>query len=71
MKIVCAWCGKDMGEKDGRGVEGVTHGQCKQCFTKFMAKLESNTSARDKQDGRKGGNKGGTKLWGGHYLHAD
>ena len=71
MKIVCAWCGKDMGEKDGRGVEGVTHGQCKQCFTKFMAKVESNTRARDKQNGRKGGTKGGTKLRGRHYLHTD
>ncbi len=24
MKIVCAWCGKDMGEKDGKGVEGAS-----------------------------------------------
>lgn len=52
MKIVCAWCNKNMGEKNGRGVEGVTHGMCKQCLAKFMAKVESNISARDEQDER-------------------
>lgn len=50
MKIVCAWCNENMGEKNGRGVEGVTHGMCKQCFAKFMAKVESNISARDEHD---------------------
>ncbi len=28
MRIVCAWCNKDMGEKDGKGVGGVSHGLC-------------------------------------------
>ncbi len=50
IKIVCAWCNKNMGEKNGRGVEGVTHGLCKQCFAKFRVKVESNISARDEQD---------------------
>ena len=35
LKIECAWCGKYMGEKDGYGVEGVTHGMCKQCSAKL------------------------------------
>jgi hypothetical protein len=39
-----------MGEKNGRGIEGVTHGICKQCFAKFMAKVESNIGAGDEQD---------------------
>ena len=50
MKIVCAWCNKNMGEKNGRGVKGVTHGICKQCFAKFMAEAEINIGARDEQD---------------------
>lgn len=29
--IRCAWCGRDMGEKDGQGQEGVSHGICKSC----------------------------------------
>ena len=31
MRVVCAWCGRDMGAKDGHGVAGVSHGLCKQC----------------------------------------
>ncbi len=50
MKIVCAWCNKNMGEKNGRGVDGVTHGICKQCFAKFMAKVEGTIGARGGQD---------------------
>ncbi len=50
MKIVCAWCNKNMGEKNGRGVKGVTHCICKQCFAKFMAKVESNIGAGGEQD---------------------
>lgn len=34
IKIVCAWCGKDMGTKDGKGVEGITHGICPECLIK-------------------------------------
>ena len=35
LKIVCAWCGADMGEKDGEGVEGISHGMCEECEVKF------------------------------------
>ncbi len=24
LKVVCAWCGADMGEKDGHGIEGTS-----------------------------------------------
>ena len=34
MKVVCAWCGADMGEKDGLGNTGTTHGICEKCFRK-------------------------------------
>lgn len=39
LKIVCAFCGKDLGEKDGEGVEGVSHGCCDECFKKRVADL--------------------------------
>ncbi len=41
MKIVCAWCGKDMGEKDGKGMEGVSHGLCNECLVKLMAEVKN------------------------------
>jgi len=31
MDIICAWCGKKIGKKDSKGVEGKTHGLCKDC----------------------------------------
>ena len=34
IKVICAWCGKDMGEKDGQGAEGISHGMCDKCYTK-------------------------------------
>ncbi len=37
MKIVCAWCGKDMGEKNANYEDGVSHGMCEECFTKIKA----------------------------------
>jgi len=37
IKVVCAWCGKDMGEKDGQGQEGVSHGMCEECGAKVIA----------------------------------
>jgi len=29
--IHCAWCGLFLGEKEGNGVEGVSHGICDKC----------------------------------------
>jgi len=36
MKIVCAWCGKPMGEKDGQGQEGISHGMCEECHERLV-----------------------------------
>ena len=47
MKIVCAWCGKDMGEKDSDGVEGISHGVCEQCLKELKAETTSQISAED------------------------
>ena len=32
MNVICAWCGKKMGEKDGQGVEGDSHSICDDCL---------------------------------------
>mgnify|MGYP001593043777 FL=1 len=32
LKVVCMYCGAGMGEKDGQGVEGISHGICEQCW---------------------------------------
>lgn len=37
MKIVCAWCGREVGWKDGRGEKGVSHGLCRECLTRMEA----------------------------------
>ncbi len=37
LKVVCAWCGVDLGEKDGKGEEGVSHGMCEKCFAKVRS----------------------------------
>ncbi len=34
MKVVCAWCGKDMGEKEPLDDPSVTHGICQECYHK-------------------------------------
>lgn len=31
LEIKCAWCGKDMGSKDGQCVTGVSHSMCEDC----------------------------------------
>ena len=34
LQVVCAWCGKSMGEKDGEGIEGFSHSICQSCWQK-------------------------------------
>lgn len=41
MRIICAWCGKDMGEKEGKGVEGTSHSICDECADKVVAEMAS------------------------------
>jgi hypothetical protein len=40
MKRVCAWCGKPMGEKDGRGQSGTSHGICPACEARLHGELD-------------------------------
>ena len=41
MKIICPWCKKDMGEKNGEGVEGISHCICEECFGQLEKKVEN------------------------------
>lgn len=34
LKVVCAWCGKELGEKEGP--EGITHGICDNCLLRYF-----------------------------------
>jgi len=36
MTIVCAWCGRILGEKQGTGT---THGICPQCLAKLQVEM--------------------------------
>ena len=38
LKVECAWCGKDMGEKDGQGQEGTSHSICDECAAKMRGR---------------------------------
>jgi hypothetical protein len=42
MKIVCAWCGRGMVEKDGKRTEETSHGICGECIAKLEAKCADN-----------------------------
>lgn len=41
MEIICAYCGKHMGFKDGEGTRGVSHGICIECFHFQVLQLEN------------------------------
>ena len=36
IQIVCSYCQKDMGTKDGNGVTGVSHSICDECAAKIL-----------------------------------
>jgi hypothetical protein len=37
LRIVCAWCGRKLGEKDGQGIDGLSHSICDKCLRKLLA----------------------------------
>jgi len=41
IKIICSWCKKDMGEKDGEGETGISHGMCDACMKKIEAEIQA------------------------------
>jgi len=49
MRIVCAWCGKEIGKKENDDEE-VSHGLCEECFAKLEAEKESKTEKETESD---------------------
>ena len=51
---MCAWCNRETGEKDGKGVNGISHGICRECFARLMSEMESKSyiDGSDKNDAR-------------------
>jgi len=48
MKVECAWCGKDLGEKPGP--EGATsHGICKECADVMIQEIKTNHESEGEQ----------------------
>ena len=43
MKVICAWCKKEMGEKEG---EGISHGMCESCQEVMRIKAEAEHEKR-------------------------
>ena len=39
IQIVCAWCKKPMGTKEGYGVTGISHSICPECARKEISKF--------------------------------
>ncbi len=42
MKVTCAWCGKNMGEKEPLMDTSTTHGMCEECYKKEIDKEKHN-----------------------------
>jgi hypothetical protein len=40
IQIVCMYCKKDMGTKDGEGITGISHSICEECHEKVMKELD-------------------------------
>ena len=52
MKVVCAWCGADLGEKDGKGEDGISHGMCDKCFAKVRSRKAKCQPCGEESTGR-------------------
>lgn len=63
IKVVCAWCGNPMGEKDGQGREGVSHGMCKECVAKWEKDATEPCPAKRRSWRSWLPSKGKRKLW--------
>lgn len=44
MRIVCAWCGADLGTKPGPA-DKVTHGCCERCMAKMLDELDGGSAS--------------------------
>lgn len=47
MKIICAWDGKEMGEKPPYENKSITHGICAECLAKMQKEVDEYYSQHD------------------------
>ena len=40
MRVICAWCKLDMGEKEPFGNKEITHAMCDRCRKKMVAEMD-------------------------------
>ena len=40
MKSICAWCKKDMGDKEPLEDLSTTHGMCKECYERMEKEID-------------------------------
>ncbi len=53
MEVVCAWCGRKLGEKPPYEDKGVTHGMCQDCYDKERARAKRKRKRIKKQEGKR------------------
>lgn len=39
--VICCVCGEKIAEKDGNGVDGVSHGYCRPCYEKEIEAIRA------------------------------
>ena len=40
IQVICAWCGKPMGKKEGETLHSITHGICPECAQKVQTEIK-------------------------------
>lgn len=40
LEIICSWCNKSLGFKDGKGRSGITNTICEDCKQKILKEVE-------------------------------
>jgi hypothetical protein len=53
LMIRCAWCGKDLGTKDGHGVEGETSGICEDCARRWLSDVQVSEALAEREMDRR------------------
>jgi len=47
MKVICAWCGKNLGEQF-KEIGGVSHGVCDECLKNMRVKPNNDNNTKNK-----------------------
>ena len=53
MKVICSWCGKDLGEKEPFVDNRVSHGICEDCRKKIMEGMKREPLGEHHSEDRK------------------